>query len=42
MLFGLGILLFIIGSGVIALCLVAIPGPGGTEMSTHGSHSHGH
>ena len=37
--FFLGLVLFILGSVLIALCIAAIPGPAGTA-SAHSSHGH--
>jgi hypothetical protein len=37
----LGVVLFIIGSGLVGLCLLAIPGPGG-EAAPPPPPSHGH
>jgi hypothetical protein len=38
--FALGVVLFLAGSGLVALCLVAIPGPPQTEMQRSASSSH--
>jgi hypothetical protein len=41
--FLLGVLLFAIGTGLVALCLVAIPGPrraDGGDAAGHGHASH--
>jgi hypothetical protein len=44
--FLLGLILFILGSALIALCLVAIPGPAGAAPAHpaqgHGSHGARH
>jgi hypothetical protein len=39
----LGLVLFILGSALIALCLVAIPGPSGAAPAhaPHGHDAHG-
>jgi len=36
----LGLVLFILGSGLVGLCLLAIPGPGseGAPPPSHGHH----
>jgi hypothetical protein len=39
--FALGVILFILGSGLVALCLEAIPGPAGGKDG-HAPPSHGH
>jgi hypothetical protein len=40
--FGAGLLLYVVGSIVVAICLVAIPGPGGAGGAPGGpSHGHG-
>jgi hypothetical protein len=39
--FGLGVILFLAGSALVALCLVAIPGPAG-EGTAHDAAPHGH
>ena len=44
--FIVGLVLFILGSALVALCLVAIPGPGGAapahSAQNHGSHGAHH
>ncbi len=40
--FALGLVFFILGSVLVALCLAAIPGPGGTEATGHAPHDHDH
>ncbi len=42
MTFLLGLVLFILGSVLVALCLTAIPGPAGTEAAAHAPHGHDH
>lgn len=42
MTFALGVVLFIAGSVLIALCLTAIPGPPGAEAQGHAPHGHDH
>ncbi|HXP31027.1 MAG TPA: hypothetical protein VN832_08050 [Stellaceae bacterium] len=37
--FGLGLLCYILGSILVGVCLVAIPGPGGGEAGPE--HGHG-
>lgn len=41
--FLLGLILFILGSALVAICLVAIPGPGGAAsvQQSHGHNAHG-
>ena len=41
--FGLGFVLFVVGSAAIALCIVAMPGPrlGGEAGAAASSHGHG-
>jgi hypothetical protein len=41
--FLLGLILFILGSVLVAVCLVAIPGPGGAApaQQAHGHDAHG-
>jgi hypothetical protein len=41
--FLLGLILFILGSALVAFCLTAIPGPGGaaTAHPPHGHDAHG-
>jgi hypothetical protein len=34
--FGLGLLLYILGSILVAVCLTAIPGPGGSGVAAPG------
>jgi hypothetical protein len=34
----LGVILFILGSALVGLCLVAIPGPGGEATPPQGHH----
>jgi hypothetical protein len=37
-----GVILFILGSALVGLCLLAIPGPGGeaAPSQAHGTHGH--
>jgi hypothetical protein len=39
--FAISLLFYVLGSAVIALCLVAIPGRDGGQATTHTSHDHG-
>lgn len=39
--FGLGVLFFVLGSVLVAVCLVAIPGPPGEAPGPFG-HGHDH
>jgi hypothetical protein len=39
--FGVGVLLYIAGTILVAVCLTAIPGPGG-EGAAPGGAGHGH
>jgi hypothetical protein len=38
--FALDVVLFLVGSGLVALCLVAIPGPPQTETQRSASSHH--
>lgn len=40
--FLLGLVLFVIGSAVLAFCIAAIPGPHRPEGAGHGAAGHGH
>ena len=39
--FAIGVLFFILGSAVIALCLAAIPGRDAGQAAEHQPHGHG-
>ena len=39
--FGFGVILFIAGSVLVGLCLLAIPGPASGEVPTQTGHGHG-
>jgi hypothetical protein len=38
--FATGIIIFILGTALVALCLGAIPGPGGAAPPAGGDHGH--
>ena len=40
--FGVGLLCYILGSILVGVCLVAIPGPGGGEAAPGPEHGQGH
>jgi hypothetical protein len=42
--FGVGLILYIAGTALVALCLMAIPGRGGAAPAQEhgGDHGHGH
>lgn len=39
--FGVGLIVFILGSIAVAVCLFAIPGPGGGTAGEAQDHGHG-
>ena len=41
MAFLMGVVAFLLGTVLVAVCLVAIPGPGGEEEAAPPSHGHG-
>ncbi len=40
--FALGVVLFLLGTALVALCLAAIPGPPGGAAPAHPPHGHDH
>jgi hypothetical protein len=39
--FGIGVICYIVGSILVGICIVAIPGPGGEAAEEQGGHGHG-